>query len=142
MRSAEEYDRLVELGFDESELMERFFDAFIEGFGPTIDNFREVEDREYSKYAINVEPAASVVFAGEIIGQEIAGLLVVSLVDDRIFNLSYGTSQDEFDRILPTVEHMISSIKVSTSETEEETSSSEQPSDSFIQWRQWILTER
>lgn len=69
------------------------------------------------------------VFAGDIIGQEIAGLLVVSFVNDRIFNLSFGAGQDEFDRLLPTVEHMISSIKVPTSETEGGESFSEQSSD-------------
>jgi hypothetical protein len=125
----EEYDRLIEAGVDESMIWERIFDGYIEGFSPSIANFREVEDRDFSKYTVNGETAASVVFAGEIIGQEIAGLLVVSIVDDRIFNLSYGASQTEFDKVLPTVEHMISSIKVPASGTEEETSSSEQSSD-------------
>jgi hypothetical protein len=54
----------------------------------------------------------SVVFGGEIYGQEVGGLLVVSVVDDRVFNLVFGSSQEEFDRVLPNVEHMISSIQI------------------------------
>ena len=123
-------DELVGSGFDETVIMERAFDAFIGGFSPSIDNFREVEDRDYSKYTVNGEPASSVVFAGEISGLEIAGLLVVSVVNDRIFQLNFGVSQDEYDRLLPTVEHMINSIKVTTSEAEEESSSGQSSDDS------------
>jgi PsbP-like protein len=110
--TVEEFEALIESGFDESEILERAFDAFIKRFRPSIDNFREVENKDFSKYTINGEPAASIVFAGEIYGQGIGGLLVVSFVNDRIFNLGFGASQGEFDKILPTVEHMISSIQV------------------------------
>ena len=92
--------------------MEIAFGAFIDGFGPTIDNFREVENRDFSKYIVSGRPAGSVVIAGEIYGQEVGGLLVVSAVDDRLFNLVFGSSQEEFDRIFPNVEHMISSIQI------------------------------
>lgn len=109
--TVDEYDKLIALGYDENEILERGFDAAIESFSLGFDNFREVEDRDFSKYTVNGEPAASVVFAGEIYGGEVAGLSVVSFVDGRLVTLGFGASQDEFDRI-PTVEHMISSIQV------------------------------
>lgn len=36
----------------------------------------------------------------------------MSVVDDRMFNLVFGSGQDDFDGILPTVEHMIGSIQI------------------------------
>jgi hypothetical protein len=91
--------------------LEGAFDAFIKRFRPSVDNFREAENKDF-QYTINVEPAASAIFAGEIIGQGIAELSVVSFVNDRTFNLGFVASQDEFDRILPTAEQMISSIQI------------------------------
>ena len=111
----EAHDMLIELGMNESEILERGFDKYIESFGSGVNDFREVDDREFSKYTVDGEPAASVIFAGERDnGQEFGGLLVIAFVNDRFLDFMFRSGQDEFDGLLPIVEHMISSIHIPT----------------------------
>jgi hypothetical protein len=74
--------------------LELFFNSFVQGFGPAFEGFREVEDRDFSKYTIDGERAGSVIFAADIGGIGLGGLLVVSVINDRVFGLAFLAGQD------------------------------------------------
>ncbi|HEX9319849.1 MAG TPA: hypothetical protein VF884_13030 [Nitrososphaeraceae archaeon] len=72
--------------------------------------FHMIEEPTYTKYKIDNIPAVSYTFGYDNSGK-MKELYVGSKVNNTVFHLGYAAPQDEFDRFLPPVEKILSSIK-------------------------------
>ena len=78
----------------------------------TFDNFNQVEEPDYVKYQVDGHKTGSAVFGFTLNEQNLAGLIVWTLIGGNQFWLMYGASPDNFDQVLPTAEQVLESIKI------------------------------
>lgn len=88
------------------------FPRVLSGFANNFDNFNAVEEPDYVKYQIDGHRTGSAVFGYTLNDQNLAGLLVWTLIGGNQFWLQYTASQDTFDQNLPIAEKVLSSIKI------------------------------
>ena len=72
--------------------------------------FHIIEEPTYAKYKIDNYTAVSYTFGYDNSGK-MKELYVGSKVNNTVFHFGYAAPQDEFDRFLPPVEKILSSIK-------------------------------
>lgn len=76
-----------------------------------MENYNQVEELNYVKYLVDGHKTGSVVYGFSVDEQDLAGLLIWTLVGNNQFWLAYGSNTDTFDQNLPIAENVLRSVK-------------------------------
>jgi hypothetical protein len=97
---------------DIEKYLDLMYPHFLSGFARSFDNFNQVEEPDYVKYQVDGHKTGSAVFGFTLKEQNLAGLMVWTLIGGNQFWFMYAANADNFDQGLPTAEKVLESIKI------------------------------
>jgi hypothetical protein len=91
------------------------FPEFLTGFSTDFPDFKKIGEANYSKYTIDEQKAASQAFSSSFLAEEgykHIGIVVWAVVDQQPISVVFGSNQSEFNKVIPTVNKIIHSIRI------------------------------
>jgi len=88
------------------------FPLFLDNFGKTLNNYGHVQKPNYVKYLLDGHKTGSAIFNFNENDNDLAGLLIWTVVGKIQYWFVYGSSQDSFDQKFPLAEKVLNSIKL------------------------------
>ncbi|MGA8844000.1 MAG: PsbP-related protein [Nitrososphaeraceae archaeon] len=92
--------------------LDLLFPRVLSGFASVLEDFNQGEEPNYGKYLIDGHKTGSAEFGVKVSEQDLAGLLVWTMIGNNQFWLVFVASPESFDDNLPLVEKVLDSIKI------------------------------